>query len=135
MPFLKDSEEDYRPILTPLIDVVFLLIIFFLVSTEFIQFNRLVKIELPQSAASEEPSRKLKNVLELSREERLFLNGKEIPFEELSQTLKKEDLNKPLFIRADKLAPYGTVVEVMGICQKLGIQEIDAAVKDSNINQ
>ena len=130
MPFLKENDEDYRPILTPLIDVVFLLIIFFLVSTEFIDLSRKVRIERPQSVASEESERVMKNVLELGPEGRLFLNGAELSAAGLPEGLRNIDPEKPLALRADKNAPYGTVMEILGICQRMGFGEIDAAVVD-----
>lgn len=130
MPFIPKSEEDYNPILTPLIDMMFLLIIFFLVSTEFIDLTRKVKITLPQSEVSEEAERKIKNVIELSREGRVFFNGKEMTLPELRRALARADPEKPLSLRADRQAPYGDVVALMGICRSLGFQEIDAAVKE-----
>jgi len=130
LPFIRETEEDYRPILTPLIDVVFLLIIFFLVSTEFIDLSKKVKIQLPQSDSSQNSERKLKNVIELSQDGRIFLNGQAVALGNLSNQLAQKDPKRPLVIRADKRAPYGEVVSIMGICQSLGFQEIDAAVKE-----
>ncbi|MBI5748357.1 MAG: biopolymer transporter ExbD, partial [Nitrospinae bacterium] len=49
MQFRKREEEDYSIPLTSLIDVVFLLLIFFMVSTVFIDFSRKIDIELPES--------------------------------------------------------------------------------------
>jgi len=49
MKFRRTDEEDYSLQLTPLIDVVFLLLIFFMVSTAFIDFTRKMDIELPES--------------------------------------------------------------------------------------
>ncbi|MDX1386221.1 MAG: biopolymer transporter ExbD [bacterium] len=130
MAFLKDAEEDYSPRLTALVDVVFLLIIFFLVSTEFLILNRRVKIALPQSEMAQEVPRIKKNVLELYQDGALFFNGKEISSSQLRETLKKADPELPLMIRADKGAAYGEVVKILGVCQNLGFEEIDAAVRE-----
>ncbi len=51
MKFRKNEEEDFSLQLTPLIDVVFLLLIFFMVSTAFIDFTRRMDIELPEVKA------------------------------------------------------------------------------------
>lgn len=130
MPFLRDAEEDYSPRLTALVDVVFLLIIFFLVSTEFLTLNRRVKISLPQSEVAEEIPRVKKNVLEVSAEGALFFNGKEIFSSQLREILKNADPKLPLMIRADQGTAYGEVVKILGVCQKLGFEEIDAAVRE-----
>ncbi|MFQ5717505.1 MAG: ExbD/TolR family protein, partial [Nitrospinales bacterium] len=53
MQFRKDGDEDdFRLEMTPLIDVVFLLLIFFMVSTAFVDFSRRMDISLPESKSS-----------------------------------------------------------------------------------
>jgi len=61
MQFRKREEEDYSIPLTSLIDVVFLLLIFFMVSTVFIDFSRKIDIELPESKTSDS-STNIKNI-------------------------------------------------------------------------
>jgi len=129
--FLKDPEEDYTPNLTPLVDVVFLLIIFFLVTTEFLPISRQFKIALPESEYSEEALKKGGNIMEINDAGTLALNGKIIPKVKLKKALRNLDPEKPLLIRADKQTPYGIVVQIMGICRSLGFPEVDASVIES----
>lgn len=128
MAFLKESEEDYRPILTPLIDVVFLLIIFFLVSTEFIQLTHQVRIELPQSTSGESSEKIFKSVIELNAQGKIYFNGSMVPLDELGNSLKGIDPSRPIQLRADKQAPYGQVIEILDLLQLMGFKEIDAAL-------
>ena len=75
MRFAPSSEEDYSLQLTSLIDVVFLLLIFFMVSTSFVDFTRRMDIQLPQSKKSAEVARAENFLLEIGVERKLTLNG------------------------------------------------------------
>ena len=129
--FLKDPEDDFTPNLTPLVDVVFLLIIFFLVTTEFLPISRQFKIALPESEYTEESLRTGKNILEIDETGILALNGKLINQNQLKKALGSLDPQRPFLIRADKKTPYGMVVQIMGICRNLGFPEVDASVIES----
>lgn len=128
MKFLKQEEEEYRPILTPLIDVVLLLLIFFMVSTVFIDFQRQLTIELPESEASIIPEEKEPHILEMTREGTLFLDGVEVSLLRLEKVLARRTDIEEIVIRADRKLPYGDVVRVMGYCKEAGIVRVGAAV-------
>ena len=118
--------------MTPLIDVVFLLIIFFMVSTVFVDFSRKMDINLPTSKSSlvDETPKTLE--IQMSKDKKITLAGKNINILGLEQILKKLDVEskkQTAIIRADKVLPYGEVIEVMGILQKAGVLDISVAVK------
>jgi biopolymer transport protein ExbD len=118
--------------MTPLIDVVFLLIIFFMVSTVFVDFSRHMDINLPTSKSSiiDESPKTLE--IEMSKDKKIFLAGKSITFLGLEQALAKLDVKskkQTAVIRADKTLPYGEVIQVMGLLQKAGVPDISVAVK------
>ena len=118
--------------MTPLIDVVFLLIIFFMVSTVFVDFSRKMDINLPTSKSSlvDETPKNLE--IQMSKEKKITLAGKNINILGLEQALKKLDVEskkQTAIIRADKVLPYGEVIEIMGILQKAGVLDISVAVK------
>ena len=134
MRFGSKTEEDYSLQLTSLIDVVFLLLIFFMVSTSFVDFTRRMDIQLPQSKESAEVERKMESfLLEVGVEKKLTLNGKDITIKELERRLKATK-GKPgqrtLIIKADKRLDYGFVVQIMGISFSAGIRDISVAVKE-----
>ena len=132
MKFPRPSQEEISVNLTPLIDVVFLLLIFFMVSTVFVDFSRKIDINLPTSKSSviDESTKTLE--IEMSKDRKIFLGGKLLTLLGLETTLAKMDFKgkKPsAIIRADKSLPYGDVIQVMGLLQKKGIPDISVAVK------
>ena len=131
MRFRSESEENFSLDLTPLIDVVFLLLIFFMVSTVFVDFKRQMDISLPSSKSSV-PSETLKPVkVELTVDKQIFLNGEKINLREFETALSKIDASKKntAVIRADKNLPYGDVIKIMGMLQSVQILDIAVAVK------
>ena len=128
----KREEDNFAMEMTPLIDVVFLLIIFFMVSTVFVDFSRRMEINLPSSKSSiiDENPKTLE--IEMSKDKKIFLAGKPITVLGLEQALRKLDVKgrkQTAIIKADKLLPYGEVIQVMGLLQKAGIPDISVAVK------
>jgi len=131
MRFRSESEENFSLDLTPLVDVVFLLLIFFMVSTVFVDFKRQVDISLPSSKSSV-PSEVLEPVkVELTVDRQIFLNGEKINLEEFESALSKIPAikKKSAIIRADKNLPYGNVIKIMGMLQSARILDIGVAVK------
>lgn len=132
MKFRRSEEEDYSLQLTPLIDVVFLLLIFFMVSTAFIDFTRRMDIELPESESGAAAEATEVYEIEMTLEGEIFLNGEKVVIEALPDLLKEESgkaRKRSAVIRADKRLDYGEAVKVMGICQKAGIMDIGVAVQ------
>ena len=132
MRFAPGSEEDYSLQLTSLIDVVFLLLIFFMVSTSFVDFTRRMDIQLPQSKKSAEVARAENFLLEIGVDRKLTLNGKEITIDALERRLleaRRAPGRRTLIIKADKRLDYGFVVRIMGISFSAGIRDISVAVK------
>ena len=132
MRFRREEEDNFTFDMTPMIDVVFLLIIFFMVSTVFVDFSRKMDINLPtsKSSAIDESTKTIE--VEMSKDKKIFLAGKPLTLLGLETTLAKMELKdkKPsAIIRADKSLPYGDVIQVMGLLQKKGIPDISVAVK------
>ena len=131
MYFRREQEENYSLELTPLIDVVFLLLIFFMVSTAFVDFPRQMEIELPTSKMSSELKELERLEIEMNKQGKMFMNGEPITVKELEGRVDslKQPARRQALIRADKELPYGNVVEVMGILQAAKISDISIAVK------
>ena len=131
MHFRREQEESYSLELTPLIDVVFLLLIFFMVSTAFVDFPRRLDINLPTSKAASD-NEVVKNLeIELTKDKKIYVKGRRTTlgrFERTLANLKKPEEVKTI-IRADKDIAYGDVVEVMGLLQAAKITDISVAVK------
>ncbi len=132
MNIREDNEtEELILNLTPLIDVVFLLLIFFMVSTVFVDFPRRMDITLPTSKAASD-NEVVKNLeIEITRDKKIYIRGRRTSLDQLESSLSK--LQKPqdvkTIIRADKDLPYGFVVKVMGLLQAAQVTDISVAVK------
>lgn len=129
MRIKRPQEEDFRPDLTPLVDVVFQLVIFFMVSSVFVSYTRQMNIDLPESAGKSAAKQVDSMTIEITRAEQVFLNGEELPLTALVDKLQSGHDAPAVVIRADKGLPYGLVMEVMGICESAGVTDIRTAVQ------
>jgi len=121
--------------LTPLIDVVFLLLIFFMVSTTFDKDAR-IKVELPQATTQDERVEEDKALdIIIDAKGRYYVNQKEVINTEAA-TLKRaiekatgarRDL--PVIITADAQATYQAVIRVMDVASQLGFVNMTFAAK------
>jgi len=123
------QEEDFRPDLTPLVDVVFQLVIFFMVSSVFVSYTRQMNMDLPESAGKSATEQVDSMTIEITRAEQVFLNGEELPLTSLVDKLQSGHGIPAVVIRAHKGLPYGLVMEVMEICESAGITDIRTAVQ------
>ena len=130
--------------LTPLIDVVFLLLIFFMVSTTFRE-DAVLDLELPDIAASApaEPADVL--LFEIDANGRYFLDGEALAsdsVEDLSRALQRALSGRreaeaatatkgppPLLIRADRESAHGDVMRVLDVAGRLGFQQVRFAAE------
>lgn len=131
MHFRREEEDSFALEMTPLIDVVFLLLIFFMVSTAFVDFPRRMEIALPTSKSAAEEKQPSKMEIEMTVNKQIFLDGKKITLTEFEK--KVEAVKNPealnVLIRADKNLDFGNVVQVMGILQNARIVNIGVATK------
>lgn len=136
MKFSTQNTEDIDLNLTPLIDVVFLLLIFFMVSTTF-QKDAELQLSLPE--ASQEPVPKEVESLEIAINVRgqYFIDGRELTnnrLETLRAAISKLSRGKrdiPLIIRADANTPHQAVVTAMDAAAQLGMLKLSIATSQS----
>jgi biopolymer transport protein ExbD len=131
MRFLKKPEEDYSINLPSMTDIIFLLLIFFMVATVLKDSTRRLDVQLPESRSGEASETRLVTI-EMAADGNISMNGTVLSMEELERRLQPASgANGPqsVIIRADKRLEYGKVVEVMGLCQASGIADIAVAVK------
>jgi biopolymer transport protein ExbD len=131
---LREKKQEISVNLTPLIDVVFLLLIFFMVTTSF---TRETQIQLDLPKASVEPLDAPKESLEITidQEGRYFFNGKALvnrSMKHLKMALtpileKTPDI--AVIVRADAKTPYQSVVTVMDATSQLGVHQLKMATQ------
>lgn len=128
----RKEEPDLN--LTPLIDVVFLLLIFFMVSTTFDREAEL-KIQLPEAAGEERQEPQDPIEITIDAEGRYFVNRQEVvntKIETLKQAIAKVAADRrdpPLIISADARTPHQAVIRAMDATRQLGIVHITFATK------
>lgn len=131
MRFLKNPEEDYSINLPSMTDIIFLLLIFFMVATVLKESTRRLDVQLPE-VGSGTTAEARRFTIEMASDGALTVNGNRVTLEELEARLTSEPAAKEqraVVIKADKRLLYGKVVEVMGLCQAAGVDEIAVAVK------
>jgi biopolymer transport protein ExbD len=131
MRFQKKAEEEYSINLPSMTDIIFLLLIFFMVATVLKDSTRRLDVQLPDSRSGEVSETRLITI-EMAGDGSISLNGAVVSMEELEarvQPAGAADGERSAIIRADKRLEYGKVVEVIGLCQASGIAEIAVAVK------
>lgn len=123
----RPTNSDIAIDLTPVIDMVFNLLIFFLVATSFHQTEREMKIALPQASAAGPISAMLKEiVVNVDAEGRTIVSGRAIAAEDLRTMVKEAVAVNPeqkVTVRGDRTTAYANVVAVLDICKGGGIQE------------
>jgi biopolymer transport protein ExbD len=131
MRFQKRSEEDYSINLPSMTDIIFLLLIFFMVATVLKDSTRRLDVQLPE-ARSGQANEARRLTIEMAADGALSLNGELVTQEQLEQELQPrgaDEGQRSVVIKADKRLSYGKVIEVMGLCQGAGIADIAVAVK------
>lgn len=131
MQFLKESEEEVGISLTSLIDVIFLLLIFFMVTTTIIDPSRRLDIQLPQAKAASAETKLLPVTIEINQHGDIVVNGEKTGLDALEARLKElgGEGKTTALVRADRRLDYGRVVAVLGICRASGFQDIGIAVR------
>jgi len=110
---------------TPLVDVMLVLMIIFMVTAPLIQQG--VKVELPDAQAQAMPSDETITVLTLTKDRKVFLGDEELQWDKLRVQLtanKKIRTDKEVYLHADRNLPYGVVVDVMDMLKDAGVANL-----------
>ena len=134
MNFRHRKKRNLEISITPMIDVVFLLLIFFMVTTTFNK-NTALQITLPESGSKELVPRKLL-VLSIDSKSQYYLNEQPLADNKLSTldfSLASvfKDKDQVLVINADALAPYQAVVNALDIAGRVGFVQITFATQQA----
>src|SRR5215467_4873153 len=110
---------------TPLVDVMLVLLIIFMVTAPMLQTG--VDLDLPQAEAQPVPDEEGKLILSLDKKGLVFLGDTPVKWEELEVKLAtnaKVKQDHELYVDADKNLPYGLVLQVMAIAKKAGVTKL-----------
>jgi biopolymer transport protein ExbD len=121
--------------LTPMIDMVFNLLIFFMVVSQFASAERDLKVVLPDGSEAMPLTVKPREIfINVDQDGRYFVRSQQVTADELSELLVQAALNNPasqsVIIRADKSADWDYVATAMRLCNQAGIRDYSAALAD-----
>ena len=133
LKFTRPKSEAVRLELAPLIDVIFQLLIFFMISSSFLYPS--LSINLPKIETPEPSDQHQELVLSVAKGGNYFLNGEPTQKESLPGALKQaleSNDRKSLFFHADNSIPYQQVVEVMNLANAAGAQQFNFIYEDTH---
>ena len=116
-----------EPNLAPLVDVIFLLLIFFIVGSSLSQHN-VIKINLPKSAKQEKTIGE-KTTISIDQQQNVYLNGVLINKEDLQENLENLTEKEKVILAADKNISYNTIIEIINIATSSGIKFLSLDTK------
>lgn len=138
MKFARRSRRDVEVNLTPLIDVVFLLLIFFMVSTTFTKETR-IAIDLPESVdgeAAQNVQTQIEITITKSGDYAIngvsLVNNKLLTLKNALQKVSAGDNTLPLYITADSLTPHQSVVTAYDAAGQLGFAKLNVTTRRGN---
>jgi biopolymer transport protein TolR len=115
--------------MTPLVDVVFQLLIFFLLTSTYVQQSQqsasAVPVELPESSLEASPSAPEELVISINERGEVFLREESTSLDQLANALMRVAQSKPntiVLVRGDQQVPYGRVGQVMSIVRASGLR-------------
>jgi biopolymer transport protein ExbD len=124
--FLNEETNETTEIgLTPLIDVIFQLLVFFMVTSSFVTPS--VLLELPETTAEVEEHNNTTILVEIDHENAIYINGLPVSSDEIKMAVQSAALDKSepsVALRADKATPYATVAKTMSSIGDAGVHRI-----------
>ncbi len=133
MPLRTESLEEPALNLTPMIDIVFLLIIFFMVGTRFSEIEQQFDIEMPQAPAVAPMSRAPDPiVVNVTRSGRITIGSTELTLAELKDRLenaRRTFAQQTVLIRGDGQSLYQSIIDVMSVCHQARIHRFSLAFR------
>lgn len=128
---VSDNQSTLAEInIVPLVDIMLVLLIIFMVTAPFL--NESIDVDLPEVTTTQSNPEQKDKVITINEQGQVYIQGEDdTPYdmETLGPALKElfsqdDSEEKTLFLRADKLVPYGTVVKIMALAKQMGIARI-----------
>jgi biopolymer transport protein ExbD len=117
--------------ITPLVDMIFQLLIFFLLTSSFVVSQAGIKVNLPKAVTSDVLNDET-FVITVNKNDALFIVDKPVSMKDLSLKLESLSKKKAVLLRADKKASLGSIVSVWDLCREKGMQKVNIATIQEN---
>jgi len=127
---LDAQDEEVTINLTPMLDMVFNLLLFFLAATTFAREEVELNLRLPQAKSGQAGEPRKQFVINVFADGRLSVDGREVTFEALQQKLTaagQRDKDQPVLVRGDREAHFGVGLQVLDACRLAKISKVDFA--------
>ncbi|MEE2701918.1 MAG: biopolymer transporter ExbD [Thermodesulfobacteriota bacterium] len=129
MDFTKNiKNSEFNLDLTPIVDVVFNLLIFFALSLNFSEITSSLNIKLPKAQSSEVITDR-QIVVGIEKGNKISINDQFVLLDQIPTFLSSENRNKVVVIKADKTIDHGFVVQIMDMIKQAGFKKLGIAVK------
>jgi biopolymer transport protein ExbD len=129
-PFTRKKPEAVGIDITPLLDVVFQLLLFFILTSALVQPG--IELDLPESNQSNE-ALEADLVISVDREGRVFFNDRIADIEEIESTLRSfaaQNSNGNVIVRVDRMAAYGNFFSILDASRNAGIKNLHLAYEE-----
>ncbi|HJT97648.1 MAG TPA: biopolymer transporter ExbD [Rhodanobacteraceae bacterium] len=129
-------DDDFEINVISLIDVMLTLLMFFVLTTTFVQHTRM-KVTLPEAASAEQSEQREALTIMIDREGHYYIDNNEIlnpGLDSLSEAIQRvagDDRERPVMLRADAMTPHQSVVTAMDALGRLGFTRLSIATTPS----
>jgi len=110
---------------TPLVDVMLVLLVIFMVTAPMMQQG--IKLDLPKAKAQNLPGAENKVLISIDASRRIYLGKTEIPLDRLEEVIKNNErikTEREVYLYADRTLPYGFVIKIMGLLKEAGAENV-----------
>jgi biopolymer transport protein TolR len=110
---------------TPMVDVMLVLLIIFMVTAPLMQQG--VQVDLPKTQAQNIQEDQQRVILSITKDQKIYIGKTEVSRNELEQKLisnEKLKTDKEIYLQADSVIPYGFVVDIMAVLKRAGVDQV-----------
>ncbi len=129
-----EAVDDQSLNLAPMIDVVFLLLIFFMVATTFATMEERVDLDLPQAESGTQSAESPDElVLDVTEAGQVFVEGRAMSDDELADLMQRtarRNPSTPVTVRGDRTTDYGRIVQVLDLARVAGLENAGLSTRE-----
>ena len=136
MYFKEDNKSENQINILPMIDIIFAILSFFIISSLFLTRIDSIKVNLPKSSTSVREKNK-PQIITIYKNERIYFNSNEISLKNISALIRKNivNLEEPLVIlRADTSVKHGFIINLLDELRKIENLKIGISTEKNNTN-
>ena len=136
MYFKKNNESENLINILPMIDIIFAILSFFIISSLFLTRIDSIKVNLPKSSTAVREKNK-SQIITIDNNEKIYFNSNEISLKNISELIRKNivNLEEPLVIlRADTSVKHGFIINLLDELRKIENLKIGISTEKNNTN-